>query len=97
MSSEVKKIIGFAGDVTFKTMDTSLTDVFKENFTNYKDGLVKGDPGGFVLTPEYARNAEELRKFQPRKDDVWILSFPKSGKTSSLINPSDGFESIAIY
>lgn len=97
MPSEIKKIIGFAGDVTFKTMEASLTDTFKENFTNYKDGLVKGDPGGFVLTPEYARNAEELRKFQPRKDDVWILSFPKCGKTSLLINPGDGFKSTVFY
>lgn len=42
---------------------------------------MRGEPGGFVLTPHYGENAEELYNFHVRPDDIWILSFPKSGTT----------------
>lgn len=78
MSSE-NNIIGSAKNVTFKVIEKSLTDKFQAHFPNYTEGLVRGEPGGFVLTPEYARHAEKLRNFKPREDDVWIVTFPKCG------------------
>lgn len=84
MASENKKIIGSAGDVKFEMMDQSLTDEFRAHFTHYLQGLVRGNPGGFVLTPEYARNADKLRSFQPKADDVWVITFPKCGNKSLL-------------
>lgn len=80
MSSGKKQVIGSAGNVQFELMEKSLTNSFQEHFTSYPEGLVRGQPGGFVCSQEYARHADELLNFQPRGDDVWIVTFPKCGK-----------------
>lgn len=64
----------------FKEMPKSQTESFKELFTGFSDGLVVSEPGGFVMTPQYGRNAEKIYRMKPRPDDVWLLTFPKCGK-----------------
>jgi hypothetical protein len=44
------------------------------------EGLVKTLPHGYVTTPEYTKQAEEIYNFEPRPDDVFVLTFPKCGK-----------------
>jgi len=67
-------------NIKFDSVD-NLNGDLKEHFTNYEQhGLMKSQPGGFLLTNEYARHAEEISRFQPRSDDVWVLTFPKCGK-----------------
>lgn len=73
-------MIDSAGNVQFELMEKSLTSTFQEHFTSYPEGLVRGKPGGFVCSQEYARHANELLHFQARSDDVWIVTFPKCGK-----------------
>lgn len=34
---------------------------------------------GFYLPEFIAKNISNLKSFEPRKDDVWVISFPKSG------------------
>lgn len=84
MSQSNEKVIGQAGNVEFKVIPKTLASPFTEHFPNYTEGLAKGSPGGFVLSPEYARHAEELLQFQPRSDDVWIVTFPKCGTIDYL-------------
>lgn len=68
--------------VKFEVIPKTLLSPFKEHFPGYTEGLVRGQPDGFVLTPAYARHADELISFQPRSDDVWIVTFPKCGTYS---------------
>ena len=81
MSSEDNKetALGSAGVVKFEVMPKTLANPFREHFTYYTEGLARGEPFGFVLTPEYAKHAEQLRNFQVRSDDVWIVTYPKCG------------------
>jgi len=53
-------------------------------YTNpsFKGGLVRTDPGGMVLYPAIVDHAENLYRFRPRENDVWILTFPKCGNIS---------------
>ena len=68
-----------AMDVQFSLLEKSLTREFLADFPNYIEGLVRGDPGGFVLTKNYADNAEKYLNFPLRSDDVWVVTFPKCG------------------
>ncbi|KAI9563009.1 hypothetical protein GHT06_010465 [Daphnia sinensis] len=67
--------------VQFHEIPKTLSESFKELFTGYDEGLVRSEPGGFVATPTYARNAEKIFRMQVRSDDVWLLTFPKCGTT----------------
>lgn len=86
MSSQKGEIVASVSDIKFKLITKTLTNPYREHFPFYTDGLVRGEPGGFVLTPEYARSAEKLRNFQLRSDDVWIVTFPKCGNTNHSIS-----------
>lgn len=80
MPSVKEKAVGSAGQVKFQVLEKSLSQSFLKDFPSYSKGVVRGQPGGLILSPEYAQHAEELRNFEPKKDDVWIVTYPKCGK-----------------
>ena len=53
---------------------------FLQDFPSYINGLVKCDPGGYVTMSEYPSGAQKIYNFQPRAGDVFVNTFPKSGK-----------------
>lgn len=54
---------------------------FRKDFPSYTDGLVAASPGGYITTTQvFAENAESIYNLKPRPDDVFVLTFPKSGK-----------------
>ena len=67
--------------VEFHLLKESTESPFKEHFPNYVDGLYKGEPGGYLLQPGYTENAEKIYNYPPRSDDVWVVTFPKCGKS----------------
>ncbi len=69
-------------DVKFFSIPKTQLKSFQRAFpgSTYKDGLVKSDPGGFVITTRYAVNAEKIFRIEPRKSgDVWLMTSPKTG------------------
>ena len=71
--------------VRFPVLEKSLSAEFLADFPNYVHGLVRSDPGGFVLTRKYAENADKYLNFPLRSDDVWVVTFPKCGNFISDI------------
>ena len=65
--------------IRFLPVAESLNTEFLEHFPAYQSGVVRGEPGGFLMSPEYGQNAQKMLQFKPRTDDVWVISFPKSG------------------
>ncbi len=63
----------------FESIPDTLVPPFNQIFTGHKNGLIKTDPGGLVIVPRYAVHAEKIHRIQPRKDDVWQITFPKTG------------------
>merc|ERR1712071_348807 len=65
----------------FSNIPETLSPTFQKHFPTYVGGLFVSTPHNFVSTPAYANAAEKLYHFEPKKDDVWIMTFPKSGTT----------------
>ena len=81
MTEEVAKT-----PVRFALIEKSLSAEFRADFPNYPEGLVRGDPGGFVLTQKYADNVDSILQFPMRSEDVWVVTFPKCGKLAVLLH-----------
>ena len=67
--------------VEFKLIPKSLDKEFQDLFPTFSDGLIRGEPGGFVMPASFSAGADKIRQIRPRKNDVWIVTFPKSGTT----------------
>ena len=65
--------------VKFNAIPKTKLKSFTKSFPSYDEGLVKSEPGGFVIPPYYCENAERIFRIKPRQDDIWLLTFPKSG------------------
>ncbi|XP_046641045.1 sulfotransferase 1B1-like [Daphnia pulicaria] len=67
--------------VKFNFIPETITSPFIDIFPGQNEGMVRGEPGGFVFSREYGRRANEIYQFKPRKDDAWVCTFSKSGTT----------------
>ncbi|XP_057376595.1 sulfotransferase 1E1-like [Daphnia carinata] len=67
--------------VQFYSMPQNEWKKLRPHFPGYTSGLVRSEPGKFVMNPLYGFHAEKLYHMQPRSDDVWLLGFPKCGTT----------------
>ena len=65
--------------IQFPVQAETLRPPFCDDFPGYTDGMCRSEPGGFYVSGGYGEHAEEVYRFQPRADDTWVLSFPKSG------------------
>ena len=72
-------------NVKFNIIPKTRLKKFGKFFTGYPTGLVKSEPGGFVMPPPYGENAEKIYRMKPRSDDVWLLTFPKCGKSTTKL------------
>ena len=71
----------------FVPIESTQSESFLKVFTGYyPDGLVKSDPDGFVTIPRVAVNADKFPRIEPRKDDIWLLTFPKTGSFRFITN-----------
>ena len=66
--------------IEIQPMPETLQKPFSDQFPNYsKEGWVRIMPSGLVL-PAEGEGVEKVYQMQPRKEDAWIITFPKSGK-----------------
>ena len=65
--------------IKFSVIPETNEDAFKKIFTGYEEGLMRSEPGGFVMPPNYCENAESIFRLKPQQGDVWLLSYPKTG------------------
>ena len=67
-------------NVEFKVIPETLEKPFTDLFPSFKNGLVRGEPGGYVMPFGFTTEiAKVIYEMQAREDDVWITTFLKSG------------------
>ena len=58
----------------------------RKDFLGYRelDGIVRSEPEGWIFCGRYEKDghADKIYNFDIRENDVWILSYPKSGRTA---------------
>jgi len=85
-------------NVKFETIPETLQKPFTDHFPAYDKGLVRTIPGGYVQHPIYAeKGAEVLFNLTVRPEDVWLRTFPRSGKLMDALMCNQGTLLIAFY
>lgn len=65
----------------FEEIDSDLGDMLLKNFTNcFRSGYVKSR--GYVLPECHKKYGQKVEVLEVRDDDLWVVSFPKTGKFS---------------
>jgi len=63
----------------FEEIDGDLGDILLKNFTNcFRPGYVKSR--GYILPEYYKKFGQKVKELEVRDDDLWVVSFPKTGK-----------------
>jgi hypothetical protein len=63
----------------FEEIVGDLGDMLLKNFTNcFRSGYVKSR--GYVLPEFYKKYGQKVEELEVRDDDLWVVSFPKTGK-----------------
>lgn len=73
--------------LSYKTVDLPSFEKLKQYFVKnefdlfkvYKEGETSGK-NVCVLTESFPKMANRIRNFEVKKDDAWVLTYPKCGK-----------------
>ena len=65
----------------YSDVDGELGDILQKRFISaFRTGYIKSR--GYVLPEYYKKFGHRVENLQVRNDDVWIVSFPKTGEYS---------------
>jgi hypothetical protein len=68
-------------ELQYEVLRGPLVDKFKTANQAFHDGdIIKIWPPGCAIFGAFRRHAEKIRKLTVREDDVWIITYPKSGE-----------------
>ena len=68
------------GRITYEKIEGEDGEKLDELF-GIKDCLVEVNPGRVILPPDYKDIGERIMDLKVRKDDVWLISYPRTGKS----------------
>lgn len=68
-------------ELQYEVLRGPLVDKFKSANQAFHDGgIIKIWPPGCAIFAGFRHHAEKIRQFTVREDDVWIITYPKSGE-----------------
>lgn len=53
-----------------------------------KDCLIEVNPGKCILPPKYKDLGQRIKNMEVRSDDVWLVSYPRTGNNTLVANTS---------
>lgn len=71
--------------LSFTTVDGVIGEKLDKIF-KVKSSFLKVEPGNCLLPPQYALIGTKIRDLEIRNDDVWIVSYPRTGEFIIYLN-----------
>lgn len=68
------------GRITFDRLEGEEAAKLDELF-GVKDCLIEVNPGRVLLPPEYQNIGERIVDLKVRPDDIWLVSYPRTGNS----------------
>jgi len=65
--------------ITYDPLDTELSERIDTLF-GHKNCLIEVNPGHVLMPPRYKEIGDRIRKLDVRPDDVWVVSYPRTGE-----------------
>ncbi|XP_066585148.1 sulfotransferase 1E1-like [Prorops nasuta] len=65
----------------YQLLDKDITAEMLKTFKGERDGWVQVGEKGWFFPYRYIEQGEKFYKFEARKDDTWVISYPRSGTT----------------
>lgn len=72
------------GRITFDRLEGAEAAKLDELF-GVKDCLIEVNPGRVLLPPEFKEFGERIVDLNVRPDDIWLVSYPRTGKTTFVV------------
>ena len=72
--------------LTFSTVEGPIGEKLDEMF-KVKTSFLRVNPGRCLLPPQYVFIAKRIRDLEIRYDDVWIVSYPRTGEINQKLYP----------
>lgn len=47
----------------------------------YGEGFIRSQPDAFFMPAQFEAVAKTIYDFEVREDDIWVITFPKCGKS----------------
>lgn len=67
-------------DLEIKVLDDKKTAEILKYYPCYTRGLITIGKKKWCMIRQFLNIGEEIYNFEPRSDDTWIVTFPRSGK-----------------
>ncbi|KAK3926899.1 Luciferin sulfotransferase [Frankliniella fusca] len=66
--------------LTYEPLDSAVAERLDSLF-GAKDCLIEVNPGRVIMPPRYQDIGDRIRGLRVREDDVWVVSYPRTGST----------------
>ncbi|KAJ1531903.1 hypothetical protein ONE63_000547 [Megalurothrips usitatus] len=66
--------------LTYEPLDSAVSERL-DNLFGSKDCLIEVNPGHVIMPPRYQDIGDRIRGLKVRADDVWVVSYPRTGST----------------
>jgi hypothetical protein len=65
-------------------LDEDLNRQILRDFTGERTGFVQVGPEKWFLPSKYKHQASDFYNLEPRLDDTWIVTYPRSGRSYDI-------------